>query len=250
MIKNTIYIISVVLLVGVQFAHADPDGYLRKGTYALDPDNRRDIFLYIPGKTLLYSIKSERIRIGSRAFVNQQKTYIQARTQAGIDVLVWEDEVKTNMDNLSRFDFFVNRRLPLCLNLASCDSIWSKFGRVSDEGVGWLAIWPGAGGKLYENTSGNQRVKIDAGGWEEGFIPLKRQGLTIEDYGYITNLKRAYPLYRFSKKGLDGLSTTCGETLTNNKSNELYTKIEAYGKLSAKMTADPTYAMSSLIPKK
>jgi len=205
-IRTVIHVLLFIALVGPKLAHAGPDGYLRKGTYALNPDNKRDIFLYIPRKTPLYSIGSEEITIGSQAFPDLKREYVQATTQDGIHVLVWKDEVNRNITSLNKFDFFVNRRLPLCLTLVSCESIWSKFNRVSDEGDSWLAIWPGAGGKLYENISGNQKVEIDAGGWEQGYIPLKRERLTIEDYGYITNLNREYPLYRFTKSELDGLN--------------------------------------------
>lgn len=249
-IKYLVKIILMLVLIIPKLTLSAPDGYLKKGTYSLNPDNKQDIFLYIPGKTLLYSISPEEVVIGSKAFPDLQRTYIKATTQDGVDVLVWKDEVKTNIASLARFDFFVNRRLPLCLTLDSCESIWEKFNRVSDEGDGWLAIWPGAGGKLFENIGGNQKVKVDAGGWEDGYIPLRRGRLNIEEYGYITNLKRAYPLYSFNQIELDGLNTKCGETISSNKKSLIFSKVEAYGKASAKLSIDPSAALPKLIPKK
>jgi len=244
------YLILISCFVIPSFAQAGLDGYLRKGTYALNPTNNSDLFLYVPGRTLLYSIKPEEVKIGSVAFPDLQRVYVYATTQDGIDVLVWKREVKEDVESLKRYDFLVNRRLPLCLTEDSCESIWSKFNRISDEGNGWLAIWGRAGGKFFDNIGGIQKVSIDAGGWEDGFIPIKRDGFTIEDYGYITNLKRSYPLYRFTQKELLGLSTKCGEIIKQDKRKEIYTKLETYGKLSANIKMDPSAAFTKIIPEK
>ena len=239
--KRLFFIFCFVLLFPLNIVHAGPEGYLKKGTFALNPENQRDIFLYIPGKTLLFKIQDEEIQVGSIAFPDQQRTYLNAITQDGINVLVWSNEVKKDIESLSRFDFFVNRRLPLCLTADSCEEIWSKFNRVSDEGDGWLAIWPGAGGKFKEQIGNIQKVRMDAGGWDDGYIPAKRNGLSIEDYGYITNLKRTHPLFSFHEEELQDLNTSCGQQIYSTNRNELFTKIETYGKVSAKHFCRPNF---------
>ncbi len=242
-----IFIFSVI----PQLSTAAPVAFLKKGTFAINPDNNRDIFLYIPGKTLLYQIQDKKEKIGSIAFPDRQRFYLNAITQDGINVLVWEDEVERNIeDNLSRFDFYVNRRLPLCLTDSSCEEIWTKFNRISDEGDGWLAIWPGAGGKFAEQAGRIQKVKIDAGGWMEGAIPAKKNNFSIEDYGYITNIRRAHPLYNFREIDLQELSTVCGQQRKTINRKEIFSSIETYGKMSANISIDPASAAIKIIPKK
>jgi len=244
------YAILFFLFV-VPLANAGPDAFLKKGTFAINPSNNRDIFLYVPGKTLLYQVQNKKEKIGSIAFPDRQRFYLNAITQDGINVLVWEEEVEMDIeDNLSRFDFYVNRRLPLCLTESSCEEIWSKFNRISDEGDGWIAIWPGAGGKFAEQTGRIQKVEIDAGGWMEGAIPAKRNNFSIEDYGYITNLRRSHPLYKFKEINIQELSTVCGQQKTTINRKEILSRIEVFGKMSANISIDPASAATKIIPKK
>ncbi len=239
-----------MIILHSNLVFCDPSGYLKQGTFAINPEDERTIFLYIPSKTLLYELKEEKIKIGSSAFPDRQLSYQKAITQDGIEALIWDRVISTNGNIVNRYDFFVNRRLPMCVTEGSCDEIWSKFNLRLDEGEGWKAIWPGAGGKFKEEVGNLQKVSMDAGGWEEGFIPSKRGGFTLEDYGYISKTDRAYPLYKYTVTKMDDLCTQCGQTVMEKNKSNLYTKLELYGKAAGNLSFDPTSLVTKYIPKK
>lgn len=248
--KSFLLLQILIFTVFSQIIYAQPDGYLKQGTFAINPEDERTLFLYIPAKTLLYSLKPDKACIGSEAFPDRQLEYQKAITQDGIEALIWDKVINTNADIVDRYDFFVNRRLPLCLTPESCEEIWKKFNLISDEGEGWRAIWPGSGGKFREKVGNIQKVRIDAGGWEDGYMPAKCGGFSIEDCGYISKTNRAYPLYRYTTKKMTELSTQCGQTVIEKDKIKIYSKVEAYGRLSADLSLDPTSIVTKYIPKK
>jgi len=249
--RNLLLMILIILIIlHSNSVYSEPSGYLKQGTFAISPEDERTIFLYIPSKTLLYDLKEDKIKIGSSAFPDRQNSYRKAITQDGIEALIWDQVISTNGNIVNRYDFFVNRRLPMCITENSCDEIWRKFNLRSDEGEGWKAIWPGAGGKFKEEVGNLQKVSMDAGGWEEGFIPSKRGGFTIEDNGYISKTDRAYPLYKYLATTMYDLCTQCGQTVIDKDKSSLYTKLETYGKASANVSIDPTTLATKYIPKK
>jgi hypothetical protein len=87
------------------------DGYLKEGTFALNPEDKRQIFLYIPGMTPIYSISSEDVLVGTAPFSGKpKKPYRLVRTQDGIHALILKDSIRFTNSALAEFDFVINRR--------------------------------------------------------------------------------------------------------------------------------------------
>ena len=233
MIKRFLTCAVVSLAVSIQITANSQEAFLKKGTTALNPEDGQTLFLYIPGYTLLYDL-GEVKDIGSQAFGTREK-YQLATTQDGVQVLVRKPDIRTDVEKINnQYDFLVNRRMPLCELEDICRNIWNDFSSASDEGVKWSALWPRTAGIFLEQEDkGIREVSVSIGGaWEEGYIPTKKDRLRLEDAGFISLLNRKYPLFQFTEKNIDELSSPCGSEQSTRNERTLLREIETYAKAS------------------
>ena len=134
------------------------DGYLAEGTYSLNPANHRQIFLYIPGQTLLYDIGEEVIQVGT-AFGSEKKEYLSATTQDGIKALILKNAIRKSSSTLKKFDFFINRPVPFCREESSLTRIWMKASK-ANEGDGWFKLWPRNAGNIVKEDLNSYKVSM------------------------------------------------------------------------------------------
>ena len=241
--------ITIVIWLVFNVSAIAQEAFLRKGTTALNPDDGRTLFLYIPGYTLLYELGQTK-SIRSRRFGNRED-YQFAVTQDGIRVLVRAADIRKNVKVLKKYDFLVNRRMPLCETAEACRNIWNDFTTVRDEGLRWSALWPRTAGKFTAKEEGDSRaVSVSIGGTlESGFIPSKRDQMRLEDSGFISLLNRQYPRYSFTETTNQELASPCTHERSTRKVVSLLEKVETYAKASANAKFDVAEGLSKSIPK-
>ena len=250
--KPTLIVFTLLICLFLNASVAAQQAFLRKGTVALDPDDKRTLFLYVPGYTLLYDL-GEIERIGSTTF-GTREAYQFATTQDGIRVLVRVADVRKkqkDIEALEKYDFLVNRRMPFCETAEACDDVWSDFTTDTDEGRNWVAVWPRVAGKFTALEEKNSRaVSLTIGGdWDSGFIPSKRSRLKLEDSGFITLLNRHYPAYRLIEETNQELASPCTHERYQTNRVSLLNKVEAYAKASVNAQFDAAEGLSKAIPK-
>ena len=250
MLITRILILTTVFLSISSYTSANAqDAFLRKGTTALNPEDRQTLFLYIPGYTLLYDLGKIKT-IGSKKFGTREE-YQFATTQDGIPVLVRKPDIREDVNTIrSKYDFLVNRRLPLCETEDACRNIWNKFTNVQDEGSDWVALWPRTAGVFVKSANNmTKAVSVSIGGaWENGFIPAERDRLKLEDVGFISLLDRKYPLYRFDETNSRELASPCGHERSATEGVSLLNEVEAYAKASVTAKIDAAESIAKAIP--
>ena len=232
MIKKFLTWMVICIAINTYVIANAQEAFLKRGTIALNPEDRRTLFLYIPGYTLLYDL-GETTTIRSRSF-GTKKEYQYATTQDGIQVLVRKQDIGKDVEILKKYNFLVNRRMPLCETETDCGNIWNNFPDDIDETSTWSALWRSAGNFLRREREEDltREVKVSVGAVEqEGFIPTKRHGIRLEDVGFISLLDQKYPLYRFQEKSIDELNSDCGQESIRRES--LFKRIEVSAKASA-----------------
>ena len=228
------------------------EAFLKQGTTALNPDDGRTLFLYVPGYTLLYDL-GERRNIRSSRY-RDRVPYRYAKTQDGIRVLIREADIQERMDVLDGYHFLVNRRMPFCYTEDACNNIWSHFstvgdgGRVGDGGLDWQAMWRTAAKFEVLVDSENERscvvpdvdllkVRVSMSGFEEdGFIPRKgsiprrefRFELELEESGFITLINCQYPVYSFTEETIEELGSPCTQERSQRTIRSLWEGIQKY----------------------
>ena len=250
MIKRILTYTVVCLAVSTQITANSQEAFLKKGTTALNPEDGKTLFLYIPGYTLLYDL-GEVKNIGSQAFGTREQ-YQLATTQDGVQVLVRTPDIRTDIEKISdQYHFLVNRRMPLCEHEDICRNIWNDFSDTSDEGVKWSALWPRTAGNFLDQEDGGIRKVSDSigGAWEEGYIPTKKDRLRLEDAGFISLLNRKYPLFRFTEKNIDELSSPCGSERSTRNEKTLFREIETYAKASLNTKIGVDESILGALPK-
>jgi hypothetical protein len=229
------------------------DGYLKEGTFALNPEDKRQIFLYIPGMTPIYSISSEDVLVGTAPFSGKpKKPYRLVRTQDGIQALILKDSIRFTNSALAEFDFVINRRTPFCRDLEALSDIWNKFSKL-DEGRGWFALYARNAGKVLQVQDDKYKVRMafaPALGPEEGYIPRYRNGRDIEELGYLTLLRDFLPDYQFTDTLHAELSTACSEQTITRDREKLFTEIQGYLQTKAGVSIDPTSLLAGRLAKK
>lgn len=229
------------------------DGYLKEGTFALNPEDKRQIFLYIPGMTPIYSISSEDVLVGTAPFSGKpKKPYRLVRTQDGIHALILKDSIRFTNSALAEFDFVINRRTPFCRDLEALADIWNKFSKL-DEGRGWFALYARNAGKVLQVQDDKYKVRMafaPALGPEEGYIPRYKNGRDIEELGYLTLLRDFLPDYQFTDMLHDELSTACSEQSITRDREKLFTEIQGYLQTKAGVSIDPTSLLAGRLAKK
>ena len=152
------------------------EAFLKRGTVALNPEDRRTLFLYIPGYTLLYNL-GETTTIKSRSF-GTKKEYQYATTQDGIRVLVRKQDILKDVERLDKYHFLVNRRMPLCETETGCGNIWDNFPDDRDETSTWSALWRSAGNFLPQEREEDltRKVQVSVGA-------IKREGCLFQNKG-------------------------------------------------------------------
>ena len=223
---------TVLIWLAINASAVAQEAFLKKGTIALNPDDERTLFLYVPGFTLLYELGETSRSIRSRTFGNKED-YQFAITQDGIRVLVRAADIRTDVTTLKKYDFLVNRRMPLCETSEACRDIWSKFRTIGDEGDEWSALWARTAGKFTTSEeSGVRAVHVSIGGaWQNGYIPnRKRNERRLEESGFITLLNRQYPTYSFEEKEDEELSIPCMQQRSQRSSVSLLKKVNSYAK--------------------
>ena len=229
------------------------DGYLKEGTFALNPEDKRQIFLYIPGMTPIYSISSEDVLVGTAPFSGKpKKPYRLVRTQDGIHALILKDSIRFTNSALAEFDFVINRRTPFCRDLEALADIWNKFSKL-DEGRGWFALYARNAGKVLQVQDDKYKVRMafaPALGPEEGYIPRYKNGRDIEELGYLTLLRDFLPDYQFTDTLHAELSTACSEQTITRDREKLFTEIQGYLQTKAGVSIDPTSLLAGRLAKK
>ena len=247
--KSALTGISILFCLVLTVSVSAQEAFLTKGTIALNPDDEQTLFLYIPGYTLLYDLGLTK-SIGSKRFGNKQD-YQLATTQDGIRVLVRKRDIRDDVKVLSRYDFLVNRRMPLCETAEACRYIWNDFTTVHDDGPTWRALWPRVAGTFTADENNDSRaVSVSIGGTlERGFIPSKRNRMRLEDSGFISVLNRQYPSYRFSERTVDELSSPCTHERSTTNGVRLLKKVEAYAKAAVSASYGVAGFVGGSIPK-
>lgn len=232
--------IASALLLGATSVEAEgPYGFLKIGNYALNPDNSNEIVLYVPALTLVYAPSNETIEKPKTYDRRQKSKYRMVTTQDGIRLWVLDVDINVDPSVRARYDFFVNRRIPLCKDRDACREIWRRFNRARDEGDGWNALWARTAGRFKSTTGDVHEVEIDHNRtWDSGFLPRFRNGLTIEDAGFITVLDRAHPVYRFTTQELAALSTECSETRVSRNREQVLSTVHTHLKGSVEASID------------
>jgi len=229
------------------------DGYLRQGTFALNPQDKRQIFLYVPGMTPVYSMGEEDVLVGTAPFSDRPKrAYRLVATQDGIQALILKDSIRFTNSALADFDFVINRRIPFCRELEAFPDIWNKFSQL-DEGHGWFALYARNAGKVLEVSEDKYKVRMafaPALGLQEGYLPKKRDGRSIEELGYLTFLDTMSEDYRFKDAFQHQLSTTCSERSITRDSEKLFTEIQGYLQAKVGVSIDPTSFLAGKLASK
>jgi hypothetical protein len=229
------------------------DGYLREGTFALNPDDKRQIFLYVPGMTPIYSMGAEDVLVGTAPFSDRAKrAYRLVATQDGIQALILKASIRFTNSALAGFDFVINRRIPFCRELEAFPDIWNKFSQL-DEGPGWFAVYARNAGKVLEVSEDKYKVRMafaPALGPEEGYIPKQRDGRGIEELGYLTFLDTMSANYRFKEAFQHELSTACSERNITRDSEKLFTEIQGYLQTKVGVSIDPTSFLAGKLASK
>lgn len=240
---------ALVICLVLNTSVAAQEAFLRKGTIALNPDDEQTLFLYVPGYTLLYNLGTIK-GIRSRAF-GDRENYQIATTQDGIRVLVRVPDIRKDVEALEDYDFLVNRRMPFCETAEACNNIWGVFTTVTDEGLNWSALWARTAGKFTGSENSDSRsVRVLMGGaWDEGFIPSKRNGLRLEDSGFITVLHRQYPAYQLEETINQELASPCTHEQSQKNIVSLLNKAEAYAKASVGVGLDVAASSRNKISK-
>lgn len=223
-------------------------GVVTIGTLAINPEDGKTIFLYIPRHTLLYDFGKTR-KIKSRR-TSKKSTYIEATTQDGIRALIKRSHIKTDIDYLGKYDFVVSRMLPYCLDPKTCSNIWNEFPEETD-GEDWSTVWPSVAGKFIsdEKKDRTHHVTLSIGGTnQEAYLPEEYNNLPIHEYGFITLLREQHPAYKFTKKELSDLRSDCGRKKTSKSKTQMSKEIALHAKASAGISADPTKAIASIVP--
>ena len=245
-------VMIVVSLLSLSTAGAY-DGYLREGTFALNPDDKRQIFLYVPGMTPIYSIDEEDVLVGTAPFSDRQKrAYRLVATQDGIQALILKASIRFTNSALADFDFVINRRIPFCRELEAFPDIWNKFSQL-DEGPGWFALYARNAGKVLEVSEDKYKVRMafaPALGPDEGYIPKKRDGRSIEQLGYLTFLDTMSADYQFKEAFQHELSTACSEKNITRDSEKLFTEIQGYLQSKVGVSIDPTSFLAGKLASK
>ena len=245
---------AILFVFLVSFSHASAyDGYLREGTFALNPEDKRQIFLYIPGMTPIYSISSEDVLVGTAPFSGRpKKPYQLVRTQDGIQALILKDSIRFTDSALAEFNFVINRRTPFCRELQTFPDIWNKSSKL-DEGPGWFALYARNAGEILHVLHDKYRVRMafaPALGPQEGYIPRYRNGRDIEELGYITRLRNFLTDYQFKDTLQDELSTACSEKNITRDREKLFTEVHGYLQTKAGVSIDPTSVLAGRLAKK
>jgi hypothetical protein len=242
----------VVSLTSLSLAGAY-DGYLREGTFALNPDDKRQIFLYVPGMTPIYSIDEEDVLVGTAPFSDRQKrAYRLVATHDGIQALILKASIRFTNSALADFDFVINRRIPFCRELEAFPDIWNKFSQL-DEGPGWFALYARNAGKVLEVSEDKYKVRMafaPALGAQEGYIPKERDGRSIEELGYLTFLNTMSADYQFKEAFQHELSTACNERNITMDSEKLFTEIQGYLQTKVGVSIDPTSFLAGKLASK
>jgi hypothetical protein len=229
------------------------DGYLREGTFALNPQDKRQIFLYVPGMTPIYSMGEEDVLVGTAPFSDRpKKAYRLVITQDGIRALILKDSIRFTNSALADFDFVINRRIPFCRELEAFPDIWNKFSQL-DEGPGWFALYARNAGKVLEVSEDKYKVRMafaPALGPQEGYIPKTRDGRSIEELGYLTFLDTMSAGYRFKEVLQRELSTACSERNITRDSEKLFTEIQGYLQTKVGVSIDPTSFLAGKLASK
>jgi hypothetical protein len=248
----SLWALFLVFLVAPSLASAY-DGYLQEGTFALNPEDKRQIFLYIPGMTPIYSISSEDVLVGTAPFLGRsKKPYRLVRTQDGIQALILKDSIRFTESTLAEFNFVINRRTPFCRDAQTFPDIWSKFSK-RDEGPGWFALYARNAGEILQVLHDKYRVRMafaPALGPQEGYIPRFRNGKDVEELGYITVLRDFLPDYQFVDTPQDELSTACSEKNITRDRERLFTEVQGYLQTKAGVSIDPTSILAGRLAKK
>ena len=245
---------ALFLVFLVSFSRASAyDGYLQEGTFALNPEDKRQIFLYIPGMTPIYSMSSEDVLVGTAPFLGTpKKPYRLVRTQDGIRALILKDSIRFTESTLAEFNFVINRRTPFCRDLQTFPDIWGKFSKL-DEGPGWFALYARNAGEILQVLHDKYRVRMafaPALGPQEGYIPRFRNGRDIEELGYITVLRDFLPDYQFNDTPQDELSTACSAKNITRDREKLFTEVQGYLQTKAGVSIDPTSILAGRLAKK
>ncbi|MBW1677340.1 MAG: hypothetical protein JRJ79_12215 [Deltaproteobacteria bacterium] len=247
--------VGVMFLVSLFFLSTvrSYDGYLREGTFALNPEDKRQIFLYIPGMTPIYTISLEDVLVGTAPFSGRpKKPYQLVKTQDGIQALILKDSIRFTDSALAEFNFVINRRIPFCRDLQTFPDIWNKFSKL-DEGRGWFALYARNAGEILQVLHDKFRVRMafaPALGPQEGYIPRYRNGRDIEELGYITVLRDYLPDYQFKDTLQDELSTACSEKNITRDREKLFTEVQGYLQAKAGVSIDPTSVLAGRLAKK
>ncbi|UCE34236.1 MAG: hypothetical protein JSV40_13770 [Deltaproteobacteria bacterium] len=245
-------VMIVVSLISLSIAGAY-DGYLQEGTFALNPHDKRQIFLYVPGMTPIYSIDEEDVLVGTAPFSDKPKrAYRLVATQDGIQALILKASIRFTNSALADFDFVINRRIPFCRELEAFPDIWNKFSQL-DEGPGWFALYARNAGKVLEVSEDKYKVRMafaPALGPEEGYIPKKRDGRSIEELGYLTFLNTMSADYQFKEAFQHELSTACSERNITRDSEKLFTEIQGYLQTKVGVSIDPTSFLAGKLASK
>ena len=225
------------------------EAFLRKGTIALSPDDEQTLFLYVPGQTLLYNLGTLK-NIRSKTY-GRRENYQLATTQDGIRVLVRKSDIRKDVEALEKYHFLVNRRMPFCETVEACNNIWNVFTTVTDEGLNWSTLWPRTAGKFMSSENNDSRsVSVSMGSaWDDGFIPNRRNGLKLEDSGFITVLHRQYPAYELVETTHQELASPCTHERSQKDIVSLLDKVEVYAKASVGVDFDVASGLGKKIPK-
>lgn len=234
---------ALLIIFSVNSEISAYDGYLMEGTYSLNPENHLQISLYIPGQTLLFDIGEEAVHVAS-PFEFEGREYLPATTQDGIRALILKKAIRLSNSALNKYDFVINRPIPFCREESSLSRIWMK-SRRAFEGEGWSLLWARNAGTILEKLESSYKVSMRfSGGIVEGYLPRERQGVSIEDLGYITLLENgAMPDYQFDDNRHYELCTSCNERILQRNREKLLTEVHGCIKASASISLDPAVAI-------
>lgn len=246
-------LLGVLLASAVQSSLSDadhataPEGYTNIGLAAPDPEDKTKIITYVPGLTLLYEIGQHPVMIRRRSNALESRPYRPALTQNGISVLILDEggSLQTDVKNLHKFDFLVNRAVPVCAWLDKCVALdlWKLFDAGLRGGPSWSTVWARQGGRFLSRQPDDLFWKVEfldnLEGWVTRYVPAKRGPRSIEDLGYITDLRRPHPLLRFSEARGKYLNTQCNEAIRELRVDDVLTELNAFAELSVSVSAEP-----------
>ena len=226
-----------------------PAAYTTIGLGGLNPASRTDIVAYVPGLTLLYELGQQSVNVRKRNDPTVRRPYRAAVTQDGITLLLLDDTntIERRVSKLARFEFLVNRPLPVCMRPDGCAALnlWNRFDAGKSFGIGWYTVWPRQGGKFIAESPDPDEPFWEVefldnlDGWVRRVIPSKKEHRSVEDLGYITRLDRPHPLFRFEEVAGKRLTTQCTETVRKLSRDDLIAELRVFGKLGAEIAAQP-----------